>query len=81
MSDEIAPVLTKITYAETTKKVQVGNDQERDMVWCGTGWHHKLSRPFLWCRLIFQHQIRHIVGQIEELSVCYGALQSDIAII
>ena len=31
-------------------------------------------------RLIFQHQIRHIVGQIKELSVGCGALQPDSAI-
>ena len=31
-------------------------------------------------RLISQHQIRHIAGQIKELSVGYGALQPDIAI-
>ena len=30
-------------------------------------------------RLIFQHQIRHIVGQIKELSVGCGVLQPDIA--
>ena len=31
-------------------------------------------------RLISQHQIRHIVGQIKELLVGCGALQPDIAI-
>ena len=31
-------------------------------------------------RLISKHQIRHIAGQIEKLSVGYGALQPDIAI-
>ena len=30
--------------------------------------------------LISQHKIRHIVGQIKELSVGCGALQPDIAI-
>ena len=30
-------------------------------------------------RLIFQHQMRHIVGQIKELSAGCGALQPDIA--
>ena len=32
-------------------------------------------------RLISQHQIRHIVGQIKELWVGYGALQPVIAIL
>ena len=31
-------------------------------------------------RLISQHQIRHIVGQIKESSAGCGALQPDIAI-
>ena len=31
-------------------------------------------------RLIAQHQIRHIAGQIKELSVGCGASQPDIAI-
>ena len=31
-------------------------------------------------RLISQHKIRHIVGQIKELSAGCGALQPDIAI-
>ena len=31
-------------------------------------------------RLIFQHKIRHIVGQIKELSVGCGAMQPEIAI-
>ena len=31
-------------------------------------------------RLISQQQIRHVVGQIKELSFGCGALQSDIAI-
>ena len=31
-------------------------------------------------KLISQHQIRHIAGQIKELSVDCGALQPDIAI-
>ena len=31
-------------------------------------------------RLIYQHQSRHIAGQIKELSVDCGSLQPDIAI-
>ena len=31
-------------------------------------------------RLISQHQFRHVVGQIKELSVGCGVLQPDIAI-
>ena len=54
------------------------------MVWCG-----KLAPKALQFlavvlqeekRLISQHQIRHVVGQIKELSVGCGALQPGSAI-
>ena len=44
-------------------------------MWSGVEyWHQNLPR------LISQHKIRNIAGQIKELSVGCGALQPDIAI-
>ena len=54
------------------------------MVWCGIlapTTLHALAVVFQEeRRLIFQHKIWHIVGQIKELSVGCGALQPEIAI-
>ena len=49
-----------------------------DMVWYGILAPKTLQS--LERRLISQHKIRHIVGQIKELSVRCGALQPDIPI-
>ena len=55
-----------------------------DMVWCGVLAPKTLHTLAVVLqkerRLISQHRIRHIVGQIKELSAGYGALQPDIAI-
>ena len=57
---------------------------QHDMVWCGIlapKTPQALAVVLQEERmLISQHQIRHIVGQIKELSVGCGALQPDIAI-
>ena len=57
---------------------------QHDMVWCEIQAQNSLQALAVVLqeerRLISQHQIRHIVGQIKELSVNYGALQPDIVI-
>ena len=57
---------------------------QHDMVWCGILAPNPLQALAVVLqeerRLISQHQIRHIAGQIKELSVGCGALQPDIAI-
>ena len=57
---------------------------QQDMVWCGMLAPKTLRALVVVLqeerRLISQHQIRHIVGQLKEVSVGYGALQLDIAI-
>ena len=57
---------------------------QRDMVWCEILAPKTLQTLAVVLqeerRLISQHQSRHIVGQIKELSVGCGALQPDIAI-
>ena len=54
---------------------------KHDMGWCGIlalKTHQALAVVLLEARrLISQHQIRHIVVQIKELSVGCGALQPD----
>ena len=54
------------------------------MVWCGILAPKTLQALAVVLqeerRMISQHSIQHIVGQIKELSVCCGALQPDIAI-
>ena len=87
MSDEIAPVSPKIIYVGTTLRSmtkQPTPDKVPPMAWCGILASRALQ--FLAVvlqeekRLISQHQIRHIVDQIKELSVGCGALQPDSAI-
>ena len=59
---------------------------QHDMVWCGilAVWHKKLQALAVVLeeerRLISQHRIRHIAGQIKESSAGCGALKPDIAI-
>ena len=57
---------------------------KHDMAWCGIlapKTPHALAAVLQEeKRLISQHLIRHIVGQIKELSVDCSALQPDIAI-
>ena len=56
---------------------------QHDMVWCGILTPKTLQALVVVLqeerRLISMHQIRHIVGQIKELTVGCGALQPDIA--
>ena len=55
-----------------------------DLVWCGILAPKTVQALTVVLqeerRLIYQHQIRHIVGQIKEFSVGCGAMQPDIAI-
>ena len=54
---------------------------QHDLVWCGIKPLQALAEVLQEeRRLISQHQIQHITGQIKELSVGYGALQPDITI-
>ena len=57
---------------------------QHDMVWCRILTPKPLQALAMMLQeergLISQHQIRHIAGQIKELSVGSGALQPDIAI-
>ena len=57
---------------------------QHDMVWCGILAPKTLRALAVVLqeerRLISQHKIWHIVGQIKELSAGCGALQPDIAI-
>ena len=51
------------------------------MIWSGVEYWHQIAVVLQEeRRLISQHQVRHIVGQIKELSVGCGVLQPDIAI-
>ena len=95
MSDEIAPVPPKITNVEAKDLATLPLDMppaeqvlhilgQHDMVWCGILAQNSLHALDVVLqeerRLISQHQIWHIVGQIKELSVNCGALQPDIVI-
>ena len=93
MSDEIGPVSPQITYVGTTLRARTRQPTHQTclplnkcytfwyiMIWSVVEYWHQKTLQALAVLLISQHQIRHIVGQIKELSAGCGALQPDIAI-